>query len=94
MELGRRRRAVWLILCVSGRAADGLARLPVLSGAAARGVTVDWLISPVDGMTASPRASHFTRFEAGQTEAPFAWKALRHSSKGAWPPPWRFRRTG
>ena len=41
----------------------------------------------VDGMMASPRAFHFTRFEAGQTEAPFAWKVLRHSSKGAWPPP-------
>ena len=169
MDLGRRRWAVWLMLCASGRAADSLARLPVLSGAAARGVTVDWLVSPVerkaglyrsesgkelvmtnglirrawrlapdaatvgfdnlrtgqgmlrgvkpeavlevngtaydvdglagqpdyayllpqwvDGMTASPRAFHFTRFEAGQTEAPFAWKVLRPSSKGAWPPP-------
>jgi hypothetical protein len=169
MDLGRRRWAVWLMLCASGRAADGLAQLPVLSGAAARGVTVDWLVSPVarkaglyrgesgkelvmtnglirrtwrlapdaatvgfdnlrtgqgllrgvkpeavlevngtaydvgglagqpdyayllpqwvDSMTASPRAFHFTRFEAGQTEAPFAWKVARHSSKGAWPPP-------
>ena len=41
----------------------------------------------LDSMTAWPRAFHFTRFETGPTEAPFAWKPVRHSAKGAWPPP-------
>ncbi|MCX6628588.1 MAG: hypothetical protein NTW28_13265, partial [Candidatus Solibacter sp.] len=41
----------------------------------------------LESMTASPRAFHFTRFEAGKTETPFAWRPVRHSSKGAWPPP-------
>jgi hypothetical protein len=40
----------------------------------------------LDSMTASPRAFRFTRFETGKTEAPFAWKAVRRSAKGAWPP--------
>lgn len=41
----------------------------------------------LDQMTAMPHAFHFVRFETGQTQAPFAWKAARGSSHAPWPPP-------